>query len=183
MHMGNFCPTIKALKRSIKVSLEALIFMSMVYLNDFSGAAYLGKNKNISLVKICITRYNYLALIFMWMVYLNDSSEAANLGKDENNQLVKKNSIAPIIMPVVNLDWKWTDYSSPGVRLQNVPSVGREAMHLQVSFWLGPQTPCLEHCVEDQTYWFSHLHWVLFEFERQAANATNWKGIGEPMFK
>ncbi len=62
----------------------------MVYLNDFSGAAYLGKNKNISLVKICITRYNYLALIFMWMVYLNDFSEAANLGKDENNQLVKK---------------------------------------------------------------------------------------------
>ncbi len=54
MHMGNFCPRIKALKRSITESLEALIFMSMVYLNGFSGAANLDKDKNISPVKTCI---------------------------------------------------------------------------------------------------------------------------------
>ncbi len=51
MHMGNFCPRIKALKRSITESLEALIFMSKLYLNDFSGAANLGKDEDNQLVK------------------------------------------------------------------------------------------------------------------------------------
>ncbi len=65
MHIGNFCPTIKALKRSIKVSLEALIFMSMVYLNDFSGAANLGKDESNQLVK------NSIELIIMPVVKLD----------------------------------------------------------------------------------------------------------------
>jgi len=43
--MGNFCPRINALKRSITASFEALILMSMVYLKDFSGAANIKKRQ------------------------------------------------------------------------------------------------------------------------------------------
>ncbi len=118
---------IKALKRSITASLEALVFMSMVYLNGFSGAANLDKDKNIHRSKPASDFFNCINC---------------------------------------HLGLEIRDSSLPGVCLQNVPSVGREVMHLQVSFWMGPQTPCLEHCFGDQTYWFSHLHWVLFAFER-----------------
>lgn len=39
MHIGNFCSRIRSLSCSITPSLEALIFMSVVYLNSFRGGA------------------------------------------------------------------------------------------------------------------------------------------------